>query len=207
MSPEAQLRRRIRGLRGALPESEQRKRAHSLARVLGRSTVFQRSERIASYLSVDGEIDPAPLMSRAATQGKHNYLPALREESPNRLWFVEHRPGDPLLPNRFGIPEPLISHRERTRVWSLDLILLPLVAFDRHGNRLGMGGGYYDRTLACFQGPGHWRRPWLVGVSHGFQLVDRLPSRPWDVPLDAVATEEKLWVWRGGANKLASHAI
>ncbi len=196
MTEQAELRRRMRHLRRSLSPAEQDRHAQGLARVLGRSRVFHRARRIAAYLAADGELDPGPLILRAAGQGKRVHFPVLHRQRAGSLWFVEHRPGDPLLPNRFGIPEPLVSHRKPTPLWSLDLILLPLVAFDRHGNRLGMGGGYYDRTLAGLHSGGHWRRPWLVGIAHGFQRVEQLPASPWDVPLDAVATESSLMTWR-----------
>jgi 5-formyltetrahydrofolate cyclo-ligase len=77
-------------------------------------------------------------------------------------------------------------------VWTLDLILTPLVAFDDQGNRLGMGGGFYDRTLAYLGRRKHWKKPRLIGTAHAFQQVARLPHESWDVPLHGVVTEKAL---------------
>lgn len=77
--------------------------------------------------------------------------------------------------------------------WGLDLIILPLVAFDLSGNRLGMGGGFYDRTLSFKHQRCHWKGPKLIGIAHELQRVDLLPVNDWDIPLDAVITEQKLY--------------
>jgi 5-formyltetrahydrofolate cyclo-ligase len=107
------------------------------------------------------------------------------------LVFVGWRPGGELRRNRFGIGEP----RGPRLPWRrLDLVLLPLVAFDAGGGRLGMGGGFYDRTFAALRARrGQWQRPALVGLAHGFQRVAALPREAWDVPLAAVATERRWW--------------
>jgi len=98
-----------------------------------------------------------------------------------------------LLPNRFGIPEPPLKHRHIRMPWGLELILLPLVAFDSDCNRLGMGGGFYDRTLAYLRHRCCWRRPRLIGVAHECQRVEGLPVNEWDVALDAVITERRVY--------------
>jgi 5-formyltetrahydrofolate cyclo-ligase len=71
----------------------------------------------------------------------------------------------------------------------LDVILMPLVAFDGQGNRLGMGAGYYDRTLAFLRHRRHWRKPRIIGLAYEFQRMPALPAEPWDVPLDGIITE------------------
>ena len=91
--------------------------------------------------------------------------------------------------NRFGIPEPATTSREIKSARNLDLILLPLVAADRHGNRLGMGGGFYDNSLAFLHRRHIWKLPHIIGVAHDFQIVDNLPSDPWDVQLNALITD------------------
>lgn len=121
----------------------------------------------------------------------------LRGRRENRLWFLPYRPGEPLHPNRFGIPEP---SRHRGRIgppWNLDLLLVPLVGFDADCNRIGMGGGFYDRTLAYLRHRTHWRRPRLIGIAHECQRVEQIHPRTWDIPLDAVATEQRIY-WREG---------
>ena len=95
--------------------------------------------------------------------------------------------------NRFGIQEPACSPRHWVRAWQLDLILLPLVAFDESGNRLGMGGGFYDRSLAYRQSRTHSRRPRLIGLAHELQRVEQLATNSWDIPLDMIATEKRVF--------------
>ncbi len=99
-----------------------------------------------------------------------------------------------MVTNRFGIPEPDTRHgahrARRQATWTLDVILLPLVGFDDDGQRIGMGGGFYDRTLAFTQRPGP--RPRLIGLAHDCQRVTRLPVAPWDVPLDAIVSDRRI---------------
>lgn len=102
--------------------------------------------------------------------------------------FCLYTMGLPLRRNRFGIPEPL-SLLKQQRSSDLDLVLLPLVGFDKRCNRLGMGAGFYDRALAKL----HCRGPFCIGVAYDFQRVEELPVDPWDVPLQAVVTERRIY--------------
>lgn len=168
-----------------------------MARRLARLIVFQRARRIALYWPADGEIDPRPLMRLASARGKRFYLPALspltRHNGRGLLWFAHYRLGERLRPNRFGIPEPIGRGPHLLKPSHFDLMILPLVGFDGRRNRLGMGGGFYDRTLAFRQRHPRWRRPRLIGVAHECQRLERIDSRPWDVPLDAILTECHLY--------------
>jgi 5-formyltetrahydrofolate cyclo-ligase len=134
-------------------------------------------------------MDPWPLMERLWSLGKTLYLPILVPFSDRRLWFSAYKRGDPLIVNRFGILEPERHHYRRIRPAALDLVLTPLVAFDPMGHRLGMGGGYYDRSFAFLNTRRHWRKPRLLGLAYEFQRHPLLEAEAWDVPLDAVATE------------------
>ena len=193
-----QLRRTLRSVRRALPDRCQRAHARCLARLLRRDIAFQRARRIAAYWPSDGELDPRALIRAALARGKVAYLPVLRRghdgEGATRLWFVRFSPDERLHPNRFGIPEPKARGRHLRPARHLDLLLVPVVGFDSAANRIGMGGGYYDRTLAYLLRRRHWRRPRLVGIAHECQRVARIEPRPWDVPLDAVATERRLYI-------------
>ncbi len=100
--------------------------------------------------------------------------------------FARLGPRPRLKKNRFGIPEPPSFRRERRQGRRLDFVVVPLVAFDRAGRRLGMGGGYYDRAFAGA------RRPVLAGLAYAFQQVPRLPERSWDVPMDLIVTEREV---------------
>lgn len=161
--------------------------------MLGRNPHFRRARRIAAYWPADGELDPGPSLALAGCPDRRTFLPVLRPDRSSRLWFFPYAPGDPLQPNRFGIPEPRRGRGGALPPWSLDLILVPLVGFDADCNRLGMGGGFYDRTLAFLRHRLHWHRPRLIGLAHECQQVNRLEPRPWDVPLDAVATERTIY--------------
>lgn len=186
------IRRQMRQRRRALSADARRAAARALARQLCGSALFRRSRHIAVYLPNDGEMDLTLLIERAWAMGKQCYLPVLSPTFHNRLWFAPYRHNTPLRPNRFGIPEPKHGWRNARPVWSLDLVLTPLVAFDHHGNRLGMGGGFYDRTLAYLPHRRHWRKPHLLGIAYEFQHTEQLPHASWDVPLDGIATDTTL---------------
>jgi len=184
-----ELRRRMRQQRRALTPQQQRDAAYALERQIGRHPLFLRSRHIAFYLPNDGEMDLSPLIARAHAMGKRCYLPVLSPLYHNRLWFAPYHNESELVVNRFGIPEPAANWSMMRPAWSLDLVLTPLVAFDAAGNRLGMGGGYYDRTLAYLARRQYWRKPHLLGTAYAFQQVEALPHAPWDVPLHGIATE------------------
>lgn len=190
---DPQLRRRLRRQRRALSPAEQTEHAWSLARRLGILKPFLRARRVGGYVSADGEIDPAPLLERAWDHRKRVYFPVLRPHPHPRLWFVEHRRGEPMTRNAFGIPEPARRGRRIRLPQALDLLLVPLVGFDERCNRVGMGGGFYDRTLAYLKDRRHWRRPLLIGLAHECQRVAHLEPTPWDVPLDLVVTEARIY--------------
>jgi 5-formyltetrahydrofolate cyclo-ligase len=181
------LRRELRARRRALSARKQRVHATALARSLGRDLRFLRARLIGFYWPADGELDPSPLLARHPHAQR--FLPVLRPGRARRLWFVPFAPGAPLRTNRLGIPEPRRGRRQLRLPWALDLLLVPLVGFDRDCNRIGMGGGFYDRTLAYLRSRTHWRRPRLIGIAHECQRIERIAPRPWDIPLDGVATE------------------
>ncbi len=155
---------------------------------------FATASTVAGYWACHGELDPAPLLECAWAMDKAVYLPVL---AGNALQFAPYRPNTLLRRNRFQIPEPEVSPTEWLPPLALDLVLTPLVAFDLTGTRLGMGGGFYDRSFAFLRGPAQsGRRPRLVGVAYEFQQVETLVRQPWDVPLDAAATETAWRVFR-----------
>lgn len=180
------LRREIRRSRRALRPTQQRACAQALARHLISSVQLRRSERIGCYLAQDGEMDLAPLMKRLRNMGKQLYLPVLRGP---QLWFMPLDPETRLIRNRFGILEPDAPGNARCAPQTMDFVLAPLVAFDDQGRRLGMGGGYYDRTFAYLLNRRCWRRPQLIGIAYDLQRVSALAACEWDVPLDGIATE------------------
>jgi len=183
----SELRQSIRRQRRTLSAADAESCARQLARHARHNRLLSGSQHIAAYLASDGEMDPLPLMHELWSLNKHIYLPVLVTFAHQKLWFARFEPGDELVYNRFGIPEPV--RRKLIRPCALDLVLAPLVAFDTAGHRLGMGGGYYDRSFAFLLQRRHWRRPRMLGIAYEFQKQPAIRANAWDVPLDAIATE------------------
>lgn len=202
-SSSAALRRGLRSARRSLSPLEQTAHAAAAARLLRGSRLLSRARHIALYCPADGELDPWPFFQLMRRGRRRWYLPVLRPHTAFRLWFVRFRHGDRLRPNRYGIPEPVRRKRHLHAAQALDIVLMPLVGFDADCNRVGMGAGYYDRSLAFLRRRARWHRPRLIGLAHECQRVERLEPRPWDVPLDAVVTEAR--VYRRKASPPSAH--
>jgi 5-formyltetrahydrofolate cyclo-ligase len=194
--PRPQLRRMLRKARRALTPSQQRQAARGLYKQLAQHPQFRRAKHISLYLPTDGEIDPRLLLRAAQRRGKATYLPVLSAWPRTKMVFQRIRPGEKLKPNRFRILEPRANLARQRKVWTLDLVLLPLVGFDDVGGRLGMGGGFYDRSLAYLARRKTWRKPTLLGLAHECQKVERLAQASWDVPLQGTVTD-KAWYFAG----------
>ncbi len=190
------LRRKLRQTRRQLSPAQQRHAARRLYRQLSHHPLFRRARHIALYLPNDGEIDPRLLLRAAQRRGKATYLPVLNPWPRTRMVFQRIEPGERLRRNRFGIFEPVIRTARQRRVWALDLLLMPLVGFDGNGGRLGMGGGFYDRSLAYRTRRKKSHKPTLLGLAHECQRVDRLPLESWDVPLLGTVTDRGWYVER-----------
>ncbi|HNM43397.1 5-formyltetrahydrofolate cyclo-ligase [Plasticicumulans sp.] len=180
------LRRHLRAARRALSPAAQQAAAEAVAVRIRALPAYAAARSIAVYLACDGELDPAVLVAGARRDGRTLLLPRLLPEA-GRMDFAEWPADAPLVANRFGIPEPEGTPLHAPE--AVDLVLAPLVGFDAHGGRLGMGGGYYDRSFAFLLARPRPSRPYLVGLAHACQRVDRLEVRPWDVPLDAVVSD------------------
>ncbi|WP_170799607.1 5-formyltetrahydrofolate cyclo-ligase [Stutzerimonas stutzeri] len=190
------LRRKLRQTRRQLSPAQQRHAARRLYRQLSHHPLFRRARHIALYLPNDGEIDPRLLLRAAQRRGKATYLPVLNPWPRTRMVFQRIEPGERLRRNRFGIFEPVIRTARQRRVWALDLLLMPLVGFDGNGGRLGMGGGFYDRSLAYRARRKKSHKPTLLGLAHECQRVDRLPLESWDVSLLGTVTDRGWYVER-----------
>lgn len=189
MCDRPQQRRQLRARRRALDPRERERRSAALSRHLFNQPLFRNSRHIAVYLPSDGEVETTAIIEYAWEMGKLVYLPVLVPFLHNRLWFSRYDPDTLLVRNRFGIGEPRAVHRQRVLTHALDLVLTPLVGFDAEGNRLGMGGGFYDRSFGFLGRRRHWHKPRLVGLAYDFQQLPQLPAQPWDVPLTAVVTD------------------
>ena len=182
------LRREIRARRAALSPSHRIAAAQQLATRLFALDDAPASGYVAGYWAVDGEMPLHAWQTRLPSDCVY-CLPVLGDDA--RLRFAPWRAGDPLVSNRFGIPEPDVAPSSLLEPDALALIVLPLVAFDARCHRIGMGGGWYDRSLAGIRDRAI--RPRLVGVGYELQRVDAITPAPWDVLLDAVCTESNTY--------------
>ncbi|MBD9643406.1 5-formyltetrahydrofolate cyclo-ligase [Pantoea sp. PNT02] len=185
------IRQHVRHLRRNLTSEQQEQAADQLAEHAINIAPIANAQRIALFLSVDGEINTRPLIAKLWQQKKQVYLPVLHPFSPGNLLFIRYTPETPLALNKLRIPEPPLDITQLATLDQLDVMLVPLVAFDCAGQRLGMGGGFYDRTLQNWQQHGFIP----VGIAHDCQRVEALPVAAWDVPLPAILTPSKLWQW------------
>jgi len=187
-------RRRLRRLRAEFAGDERLAAERAICRTLGGLSVFRRGARVALYLPMRGEVDLRPGLAAAWRRGVAVFVPRILNRRRGRMAFVAWSPGRAERRNTFGIAEPADASA-RVPALRLDAVVLPVVGFDRQGNRLGMGAGYYDRALRRRREPGRrWRRPLLVGVAFACQELPAIPTSPWDVPLDLVVTEHGVMV-------------
>ena len=177
-----QLRQQIRKTRANLTALQQQQAEDSITQQALELIEERNAQHIALYISFDGEISTDKLIKILWAQGKQVYLPVLHPFNPNHLLFLRYLPDIPMLKNKFGIWEPKLNVQNVLPLDELDILFTPLVAFDKQGNRLGMGGGFYDRTLQ------HWQKsPFIpVGLAHQCQQVEQLPTEAWDVPLHQI---------------------
>ena len=192
MTSRQQLRSHIRSLRRALSAEQQQQASLNLIQQLLPRPEVQQAQHIALYLTNDGELDTTPLIQALWQQSKTIYLPLLHPIVPGYLVFQLYTPDTQLKPNHFGIGEPELNCSLLCPVSKLDLIFTPLVAFDSQGQRLGMGGGFYDRTLSQLSSDTKsstaTTKPQLIGLAHDCQHVESVPTEAWDIPLPAICT-------------------
>lgn len=188
-----QIRQLIRQRRGALSATEQRQAGLALLENIKQLTHIDNANTIAIYLSNDGEVDTQPTIEWLWQQGKQVVLPVLHPFSSGHLLFIHYTPHSPVCENKYGIIEPVLDQTQVCPIKYIDLIFTPLVAFDHHGQRLGMGGGYYDRTLKSWFENGKGAMP--IGLAHDCQQVEQLPYEHWDIPLPIFVTPSRIWHW------------
>ncbi len=180
------LRQSLRQKRRSINSAERDRSAKNLAYQIKKLANFQNKQKIAIFLPNDGEIDPKFIKNFLKSKGIGIYLPVLFGKS---LKFAKI--GKNFGKNRFGILEP-----KNTQILSankLNIIFMPLVGFDENKNRLGMGGGFYDRTLTFKKRQQHFNNPRLYGLAFDCQKVEKLDAQPWDVALDAVITPNYIY--------------
>ncbi len=186
------IRQSMRQARRELNPTERHAASRRLSRVAAASGIVRGARHIALYASNDGEIDVSEFADTLRTCGAACYVPVIVGRRGWRdLSFARMDYDTPIRFNRYGIAEPDTPVREFRRSVQLDLIFLPLVAFDNDGNRIGMGGGYYDRTLAWRRRRRVWSGTRLIGVAYQFQQFDKLPIQSWDIPIDGILTDQQ----------------
>ena len=189
---KSELRKLIRDKRRSLSPTQQTAAAHGLLTQLQSLSVFSNAQTIAMYLVNDGEINPVEVMHWCWENKKQTYVPIIDGDDNRELVFAEVSQQTRFVKNKFNIDEPKVSRSELRRADGLDLVLMPLVAFDHSGNRIGMGGGYYDTTFE-FVKISKVAKPELVGIAHEIQKLDEIHAESWDIPLTTVVTDKKVY--------------
>lgn len=193
------IRQLIRSRRQGINKTEQKVAAQGLLKTLSSHPKILLAKRISIYLATDGELDASLFIQWCWQNNKEVYLPVIHPFSKGHLLFLKYQQNTPMHINAFGINEPKLDIRLIKPITQIDIMLTPLVAFDISGNRLGMGGGFYDRTLS------HWYRqsnitnintikPYPIGIAHSCQKVDQLPIEQWDIPLPEIITPNKSYM-------------
>lgn len=180
-----ELRRAFRARRRGLTPPQREAQDAAINRFVIELVGKTGAKSISAFLAFDGEPDLRPALNHLSASGLGIALPVITGHTTGKtLQFRAWHPEGELRRNAFGIDEPESEGLVHLR--DLDLVLIPLVAWDRKGNRLGMGAGYYDRALAALAG---FDRPMRIGVGYSLQQTDKLPEEPWDVRMHGVITE------------------
>ena len=185
MNRRVELRKTVRARRNQLTLAEQQHASELLAKRLANHEKIQSAKTIALYLANDAELDLTPFIHWCWQHKKQVYLPVLHPFSLCNLLFLKYQENTAMQENIFGILEPKLDVTNVCPLSQLDIICTPLVAFDHTGSRLGMGGGFYDRTLSHWQGQNNL---YPIGLAHDCQQVDQIPTEYWDIPLPEIIT-------------------
>ncbi len=178
-----QIRRQLLELRRAIPPSEAQAAAQSIALRIT-AIIPQEAQMVAGYRPIQGELDPTPSLQRLIWRECGTCLPVtISGDKP--LIFRAWQPNEPLVHGKFRVEEPLPS----AQVVTPDVLLVPMVAFDSRGHRLGYGAGYYDRTIAVMRRQP--KPPLVIGIAYHLQGVSHIPAQPHDELMDAVVTERE----------------
>ncbi|WP_424418456.1 5-formyltetrahydrofolate cyclo-ligase [Oceanisphaera sp.] len=184
------VRQQIREARRQLSQTQQQAASDNIVQRVANAAHLASASKVALYLANDGELNPQPLIDWYWANGTQVYLPVLHPFSSGNLLFLRYTPNTTMVENCFGISEPKLDIRLLESKSELDIIYTPLVAFDANGNRIGMGGGFYDRTLSPWR---HGLGPRPVGLAHNCQQLPAIPTDHWDIPLPELLTPDQHW--------------
>ena len=191
------LRERMRARRAALAPLLQEQYSREIHALLWTLPEMTAPRGVHCYLSFGAEVRTGPIFERCASEGIATFAPYQRRVG-GGLGVARWRPGDAVLQGSMGVPQPLADRQGDPPPESWSVVLVPGLAFDRQGARVGFGKGYYDRFLRpawrAAQGPGPARAtgPLLIGLAYGLQVVPRIAAEPWDVPLHLIVTEREV---------------
>jgi 5-formyltetrahydrofolate cyclo-ligase len=183
-----QLRARLREARAKLGAAERIGAAQGVLQSLEQLREFLVDKVVAGYWAVRGEVPLNLVYARTRSREQSYHLPILTDKK--ALVFAPWQNGDAVTVNKFGISEPGVAKAVGAEL--LELVLVPLLGFDRAGNRLGSGAGYYDRTFSFLKNTSRPAQPLLVGIGYHFQEVAPMTPHDWDVPMDFIATDREL---------------
>ncbi|WP_298772601.1 5-formyltetrahydrofolate cyclo-ligase [uncultured Shewanella sp.] len=187
------IRKAVRYKRRAIPSDLQHAMSLKASQLILSQAPMLKAKHVALYLSQDGELDTQPLIEALWKKGIQTYLPRLHPFCSGHLLFLHFHANTSLVPNHFGILEPQLHVFDVMPIEAIDVMVTPLVAFDVNGQRIGMGGGYYDRTLANWRDVGS---PVPMGYAHDCQQVHPIESQPWDIPLPYIITPTQVMLNR-----------
>ena len=179
------LRMSAKAARRSMSSEEHVRASRRIADRFLNSRYFLASDAIGCYISTWDEVDTSAIIERAWRAGKRIFLPVISAHG--KMSFHETLPETKLTLNRFGLWQPVTGISVDSS--SLDVVVTPLVAFDDQRNRIGMGGGFFDRNFAFLRGRHHWLRPKLIGIAFECQRVNEIARNPWDIPVFRVFTE------------------
>lgn len=196
MTNRNQMRKEILAKRKNLDESFQAEASQKICDHIFSLNIFKEAKHVAIYFANNGEVNPKKILSAE----KKFYLPILDPKKPNHLLFQSYNNDEILKPNQYGIPEPSLNVNKLIEPEKLDCVLVPLVAFDNEGNRLGMGVGYYDRTFSFLQHKTRPHKPVLIGLAYSFQKIPTYTPENWDIPLDIIVTDHEVLTLKNSGN-------
>lgn len=185
-----QMRKKFRQERKSLSKYQQSSASHSISSQLTQLILESNAQTVACYLPNDGEVDLRHFIQQCWSKNISVCLPVLHPFSSGYLLFIDYPANSRLAQNQFGIFEPNWDVNQVRCLGDIDIIFSPLVAFSEDGNRLGMGGGYYDRTLSCLDRL--LKKPTLAGIAHDCQQAALLPTEIWDIPMDWIVTPTRV---------------
>ena len=190
MSNQSEIRKHIQSQRQSLSKQQQAEYSAQICEQIINSGALDDAQHIAFYLPVRGEADPTPLQLVEQYSDKTFYLPVLSERKENHLAFAQYDQNTKMKLNKFRIPEPDVTVSSLLHdPMQLDIVITPLVGVDAKGNRIGMGGGFYDRTFAFKREQN--RLPHLIGCAYDFQFIEPQTPQDWDVAVDSVALQSR----------------